>query len=194
MRNELTNKLMGYINEKIAMLDKPTPWAKASLARLRRGIGKAPNEVPEVWPITLGNLDEELAKSLYAENAIHAVLTLYALHKQGKDISLHSSGQKAPGFGHALARLRSGDSDKDAAIVRRFNTLATADDLVELTYHARGLIQLLRASDTPVMFDYARLAKELCDFQISAELRRKVIFNWGVAFYKTKKSEDNNHE
>lgn len=192
--------LMGYMNNKIKKLDESTPWAKASLAKLRRGVGKDPREDPEVWEIILGGLDADLAAKYdepsYAENAIYAALTLYALHKQGNDISLHIAGDKdnpGPGFGDAIAKLKKPDDNDNVAIIRRFNMLVTANDLTELAFHARGLIQLLRGCNQPVKFNYAGFAKDLYRFQFE-EMRRNVVFKWGEAFYKNRQAKDDNHE
>ena len=65
---------------------KNNSGGRARLARLRRGIGKAPGELPELWGEFLNGLPEELFRKnealKNAEWAIYISLTLFALHQQ----------------------------------------------------------------------------------------------------------------
>jgi CRISPR system Cascade subunit CasB len=81
-----------YVQQQIRRLcesvnESPT---RATLARLRRGIGKAPGSMPEIWDITLNRLPEALVGKgelpSRGEWAVHTALTLFALHQQGKDL------------------------------------------------------------------------------------------------------------
>ena len=59
---------------------------KGILAQLRRGAGKKPGELPELWGMIFEKVPDELLgknEVSYAEWAIYTALTLYAVHRQG---------------------------------------------------------------------------------------------------------------
>ncbi|MDR3349338.1 MAG: type I-E CRISPR-associated protein Cse2/CasB [Acidaminococcales bacterium] len=183
-----------FVRKKIILLDKETPWAKAALAKLRRGAGKPPGETPEIFDVTLGNLPEELASRgkiaesgpTRAEWAIHTVLTLYALHRQGKAATMNMETKEIAGkkiYGNSLgaAARKLVKSDNEETIKRRFDTIATAKDLAELAHHARGLVQLFKADDIPL--DYPRLAEDLYWYQFP-DHQNKLILRWGEDFWR----------
>jgi CRISPR system Cascade subunit CasB len=163
------------------------------LAKLRRGIGKEPGAVPDILEITTGNLPDELAHGKgpsFVERAMHTALTLYALHRLGKGESMHAGGtakDDKPGdgdsFGRAAGRLIKPDKSNEGAVKRRFDAIATARDLAELSQHARGMIQLLRAADIPIKFDYERFAKDLYMY-CHPDTRTQVRLQWGRDFYR----------
>ena len=61
---------------------------RAELAKLRRGIGKSPGSMPELWDMTLAQLPEALSGKghLTRRMGCGGTLTLYALHQQGKTL------------------------------------------------------------------------------------------------------------
>ena len=180
-----------FVISKIAALEKDTPWSKAMLAKLRRGIGKHPGATPEIWAITLADAPEEWHSSRLnpsrEENAVHAALTLYALHRQGKDHSMSVSGKTDKGInvgdsiGGATARLIKPDNSNLDAVKRRFDVMATATDFLELAYHAKGIIQLLNNDDKKL--DYPRFASELYAYQIPGRADG-IRLRWGEDFYR----------
>jgi CRISPR system Cascade subunit CasB len=182
-----------HVGLRIARLDEDTPWARAMLAKLRRGAGKEPGEVPDILEITVGDLPEELTRDngpSPAERAIHTALTLYSLHRQGKSDSMHSKAVEKDGkpkagdsFGRATGRLIKPDKSNEAAIKRRFDAVVTAQDPVALSWHARSLVQLIRAADIPVKFDYERFAADLHDW-CYPDSRDHVRLYWGRDFYR----------
>jgi CRISPR system Cascade subunit CasB len=178
------NDVYQFVASRIKQLHRESPWQKAMLAKLRRGVGKSPGEVPEVWEVTLENLPEALegrgGEPSYAEWAIHISLTLYALHQQGKSEMANRPGVP---FGAAVSRLIDSRGDNASAVKRRFDAVITAKNIDELSHHARGIIQMLKAKD--VGFDYPRFAQDLYGLQFSHEKRRTVCLQWGRDFYKT---------
>ncbi|MDR1398085.1 MAG: type I-E CRISPR-associated protein Cse2/CasB [Desulfarculales bacterium] len=167
---------------------------KADLARLRRGIGKAPGSQPELWQVILEDLPESLLSSSgepsCGEWAVHTALTLYALHQQGEDAEKHCVSKEGISLGSALRKLAP-DRDNDEAIKRRFDAAATAGDFVELAHHLRGLIQLMKAKN--IDLDYPALTRDLYWFQIM-DKKDSVRLKWGQDFYRVEKEEksDNN--
>lgn len=176
--------------EKIERLLEESPWSRAMLAKLRRGIGKQPGELPELFEIVLGDMPEDLfSKGLepsYSEWAIYTALTLFALHQQGKDHPMSVAGKtenKKTGnsFGAAVGYLVKQDRDREPAIKRRFDAVATANEFIEFAHHARSMIQLLRAGD--IALDYPRFTEDLFWYQFD-ETRNRVRLRWGEDYYR----------
>jgi CRISPR system Cascade subunit CasB len=174
-----------FVCRKIELLDANTPHSNGMCAKMRRAIGKHPGAVPDIWGVTLDGLPTEARSNdgnpHPAELAIHTALTLYALHRQGKDTSMNQRGQP---FGRAVAALVT--EDNMTAIKRRFDAVATSSEVSELAHHARGMIQLLKASGVPL--DYSAFAYDLYRFHQEAD---RVRLRWGEDFYsKQDKSAD----
>ena len=179
-------KIHGYVAGQIQKIQAlPEHPNKAMLANLRRGIGRAPGDIPALWGAFLQDLPLELqsdrGKASPAEWAIYTALTLYALHQQGQSSSMHRSGNRLGCAVHKLA------APEESSVFRRFNALATASSAEELAHHLRGIIQLLRREGIPL--DYAQLAEDLYWMQFSATAPR-VRLRWAEDYYHMP-SEDN---
>ncbi|SDB89690.1 CRISPR system Cascade subunit CasB [Raineyella antarctica] len=142
------------------------PRSRAQLAQLRRGVGKEPGSVPEIWDLTLDGLDGagQGQAATPEENAVHIALTMFSVHQQAKPMLMHTSTP----FGQAVRRLAStlessSEDVHEGPVYRRFTQLATAASLDELTHHARALVTQMRSAD--VGFDYGRFADDLVAFQ-----------------------------
>lgn len=159
------------------------PTARAQLAQLRRGLGKSPGALPEIWQLTVGAVPESLRwerdEPTRAEQAAHAAMALYAVHQQSQTLPAHVPGIS---FGAATARLRSADSTSDAAVTRRFMAVATAESLDEVLTHVRGLVTQLRGRE--IGFDYAAFADDLAAL-LSPTRKTNVRLRWGRDFYRT---------
>ena len=156
--------------------------SKAELANLRKGIGRIPGDIPELWGLVLQDLPEELlsksGEPTKAEWAVYTAITLFALHQQSKDIPMHKEKES---LGIAIGELVSSEDDRER-VGRRFNTFASSMDMEEAAYHLRGLIQLLKSKSIPL--DYATLACDLYDYQWSEESRARVRLRCGQDFYR----------
>jgi len=185
-------QVAAFVQRKLSILshNADVSKVKAQLAKLRRGVGKPPGSQPELWEITLGELPEALLsrsdRPTFGEIAIHTALTLYAVHQQGKDLSTHNMNRDESTLGVAARKLRDSDQSKADAIRRRFHAVAMADSMEGLSWHLRGFVQLLRASNIPL--DYPRLTEDLFWFQFT-DKRDGVRLKWGQDFYRTQKSE-----
>ena len=186
--NSDAKELYAYIQRKIGMLaqSRNESWVKATLAMLRRGVGKAPGALPEVWPITLGDMPQTLvgqgAAPSKAEWAAHTALTLFALHQQGRDPRTECMSRDNAVFGSAVRRL-SPDQEIAETVKRRFDAAVTADTPDEFAHHLRGLVQLMKQAGIPL--DYPALGEQLYWFQYP-ERRDAVRLEWGRAFYRGK--------
>lgn len=88
-------------------------------------------------------------------------------------------------MGSAIRKLALTEDDENAELNRirnRFNKLATASDIQELTTHLRGMVNLLRANN--IKMDYASLAVDLYRYNYP-EARAKVRLKWGQDFYRS---------
>lgn len=193
MSQELSRKqlLKQYMENRLRWLQTlPEHPRKAQLADLRRGVGHAPGELPELWGAFLQEIPEKLQGKndedtpTKAEQAIYLALTLYALHQQGQTVSMYKEGE---GLGKAARLLvPSGQEPGESSIQKRFNMLATATQMPEISHHLRGMIQLLRANGIPL--DYVQLAADLYDLQIP-EAIPCVRLRWGRDFYYDRKAD-----
>lgn len=187
----------------LRILNNPSDSAaRAALANLRRGVGHAPGELPQIWGDFLLDMPEELCghgdRISPAEWAVYTAVTLFALHQQGKDRThepMHRRGEEGkPGnsLGAAANRLIENEDDRER-IAHRFYPAATADDMAELSHHLRGLIMLFRAKGIPM--DYVGLAGDLYRFQFP-ETKDIVRMKWGRDFcqYRGQNEEDNSSE
>ncbi|NEC27312.1 type I-E CRISPR-associated protein Cse2/CasB [Streptomyces sp. SID8111] len=168
--------------------------AVAALARLRRGAGREAGETPDLWSLidteplhahTVGSRPLSEQQLTYAENALHATLTLWAFHQQSRGTPMHRghTRERPAGLGAAVRRLMPSDG-VDEAVRKRLVRAGTAPDLVTLTQRLRDLVTLLRRDDIPL--DYALLAGQLYVWQWPdgpASVRRR----WGRSFHEQRR-------
>ena len=145
-------EVRNYVNRQIRRLaESPNESSvRADLANLRRGIGKKPGAMPELWAFTLEGLPEQHlsrdGEPTYGEWAIYTALTLFALHQQGTPIKTKCASSDERTFAAAVATIIESDEDLKR-IKRRFDATTTAQSMSELSHHARGLIQLFKSSN-----------------------------------------------
>lgn len=94
---------------------------------------------------------------------------------------MHVDGE---GFGTAIRRLANPQDAAELAmpVLRRFNALATADNLDEQLHHARGLVQLMRRES--IGFDYGTFAEDLARLQDPAHADA-VRLRWARQFHRS---------
>ena len=172
----------GYVQDRAS--------AVAALAKLRRGVGKQPGELPDLAQWTAPGLfvqnyhSDEIAPEEYAA---HAAITLFAMHQQShRSEYMHRTGRSLGASARKL-RFTLGEHG-EAGVLRRFNAVGTASDFTELLRHARGLVQQFRSKG--IWLDYAMLAddlRKLMDPATAPGVRNR----WGRHFYRPpRKAED----
>ena len=186
-------KIRRFVSSKLDWLHKmPENAYRAELANLRRGAGKKPGDLPELWGAILRDMPEEFqgkdGEASREEWAIYIALTTFAVHQQGRSQNEWMSSD-CP-FGSAVHKLAPSD-DTLERVLRRFNAFATAADIDEAAHYLRGLAQLLRSEG--ISFDYPALAADLYYFQFP-EYASKVRLKWGQDFYCIKKKENEDNE
>ena len=185
-----------FVYKKLQRLQAlPLNQRRAELAELRRGIGHAPGEIPELWGSFLLEMPEEfqgIRTASHAEWAIYLALTYYALHQQGNETDMNQEGF---GLGRAVRELAERNTSaqewESSSVLQRFNALATAKDIHEISHHLRGLIQLLRsAKGGGIPLDYPLLAAELyglqCDAPGLTHIPADIKLRWGQDLYRNK--------
>lgn len=153
----------------------------ADLAALRRAASQPPGADPRIWELTLADVspwarDDEITP---AEHAVHAAMTLYALHQQSRSTPVHRRGV---GLGAAVRELGRTTS-AEAAVRRRFEAFGTAATFGELLHHARGLVRQLRSAG--VVLDYGRLTQDLLDWQDPNRVSA-VRLRWGRDYHRVR--------
>lgn len=182
-----------HVRQKLAWIAKnhESSSVKALLARLRRGVGKAPGSQPDLWDITLSALPESLlSKSdepTHGEWAVHTALTLYATHQQGQDLSKQSMDKSGVSVGDAARNLIAPDRSNEEAVRKRFHALALADSPESLAWHMRSFIQLLRANS--LALDYAKLTEDFYWYQ-NMDRRDGIRLRWGQDFCRFAPTHD----
>ncbi|MET7639612.1 type I-E CRISPR-associated protein Cse2/CasB [Streptomyces sp. NPDC005438] len=162
--------------------------AVSRLAQLRRGAGKAPEEVPELFGLTgterLYTEGGRGRSSKHAPVAVHLAVTLYALHQQSqRSHRMHVPGRRLGGAVRAL--MPPGEIDE--ALRRRFVRVAGADSANVLAYRLRDVVLLLRRAGEPL--DYARLADQL-ERALDSGKRLQVRQEWGREFHSWRPPKD----
>ncbi|MFD0683737.1 type I-E CRISPR-associated protein Cse2/CasB [Actinomadura fibrosa] len=160
--------------------------AVGALAQLRRGAGKLPQDVPDLWGVTGAErlfehplLSRDNQQATRAEAAYFLAVTLYALHQQSQSRPMHKRGVD---LGQAVRKLMP-PNDIDEPIRRRFVRAGTAATPEILAYRLREVVSLLRGDGIPL--DYGRLARQLYRAQTPggmSEVRR----DWGRSFHTYK--------
>lgn len=181
-----------YMNKQLNSLidQKDTSVGKARLARLRRGAGRVPGEIPELWGEFLNGMPEKFISSngepSREEWAIYISLTLFALHQQGNTNSVNCKGTSLGSAAMQLMEKGKDENEERERVLHRFGPVVTAKDMPELSHHLRCLIQLFSSKD--ISLDYEMLAEDLMWFQFD-DKRKNVQLRWGQDFYY-KKGED----
>ncbi|MDB4873142.1 MAG: CRISPR-associated protein Cse2 family [Gemmatimonadales bacterium] len=173
-----------YVTELQRGYRADTSAAAATLAQLRRGAGRLPQDMPELWGLTgAERLYQALPSSgsdtdaSRAEGAMFLAVTLYALHQQSRpDLGMHKAGID---LGAAVRRLMP-NGEIDEPIRRRFTRAGTATTLSTLAYRLREIVSLLRRESVPL--DYALLAQHLYQAQLPGGMQQ-VRQSWGRSFH-----------
>lgn len=195
-----TNEVKACVTQQLRRLQVlPEPQRRAELAELRRGVGHQPGDLPALWGSFLEQIPEPLRGSdgpSAAEWAVYTALTLFALHQQGEaGVSVNQPGRTLGGAVRQLAvsSVAPGQDWTESSVLRRFNALATADSMPEVSHHLRGMIQLLRREGIPL--DYPQLAVDLYQYQF-VDGAPNVRLRWGRDLYAipTEKTKENEKE
>lgn len=195
MRMSRRNEIGQYITKKIRSFQESND--NASLAKLRRGVGHRPGELPELYGILLKDMPDSFWNAqgdiTVEEWSCYISLTLFAWHQQGNDLKkqcVHTS-EKYESIGKAMRRLVSAydDSNAEERVQKKLQTLITSKDMEEFAYHLKGIITLIRKEGMAI--NYSELAEDIYSFQF-VDSRNQISLKWGQDFYRVSKEEKNN--
>lgn len=151
---------------------------RGALAALRRGLGKEPGTVPEMYRHVEPYLQG--ASKLQTE-AAYLVASLFGLHPVVWDPT--GDHPRNTSFGWSLRHIRfrgEGSNEENEGVARRF--LATlACHLPALPTHLRQLLTLLHSRWDTTPMDWERLYWDVADWE---DLDRKVQRRWAEAFWR----------
>jgi CRISPR system Cascade subunit CasB len=155
-----------------AKADRATRADRASLAALRRGLGKEPGEAAEMFPYVIpwcGNEPE------YRQNDYFLVTALFASHqgRRGPHAGINSAQRNSLGGSFELLAK----SAESGSIEKRFVALLNASR-EDLTSHLRYAISLLKAHEIGV--DWAQLLHDLRGWEWSG---RSVQRRWAEGYW-----------
>lgn len=156
---------------------------RAAMAALRRGLGKAPGEAPEMFPVLLPLLPQE-GLSRRDEWVAYLVASLFALHPLSWPEAAGERGRHD--LGASLRRLAE-QTDSEGPERRLVALLNSEPD--DLPHHLRGIISLLRAAKTPVPVDWVQLAWDLRRWD---DRERTVQRRWATSFWGGRRDEASN--
>lgn len=162
------------------------PAQVSQLARLRQAAGRPIGSDLALLAFTTGGFyrpDARLPhKPTEREQAIHAAITLFAVHQQSRRTKpMHQAGVGVGDAARQLANHEDGRSKE--SVRRRFEQLGKAKSWDSVQIYARSLIQQLRAHDIPL--DYGRFAADLVALLDPARANA-VRVRWGREFYRLK--------
>ena len=184
--------IVSYVKKRIAELSqKDTGQTRAELAKIRRGLGKMPYEVPESWGAVFKYMQQDefdnlIGKRLYnaaeAENAVFTAMTLFAMACQGRENK--SVNNEEVRFGKALSILAGSKDDDRIRIYKYLTRLVSCTKFEGFVVHLRRLCQMLHTVN--VGMNYADLARDLYWLQFNKECRYRVILKWNHDFHNCK--------
>lgn len=146
--------------------------ARAALAALRRGLGKAPGEAAEAARYVFPWLQQDASSQQV--DAYFLVAALFATHQ----LSWHrGENDRALNLGGSFRRLAPPDSDDGAGAQRRLVALLNAHP-EELSRHLRHAVSLLKAHEVPI--DWAQLLRDVHEWTYEG---RPVQLDWARAYW-----------
>ncbi|MSQ44455.1 MAG: type I-E CRISPR-associated protein Cse2/CasB [Chloroflexi bacterium] len=165
-----TGPTTAFINSLTHLVDRGD---RASLAALRRGLGKAPGDVASMHPLVVPYLPDD-AHHPRNDEAWYLVGSLFGLHP-----SPLRGERRGLNFGATLRQLRDARGDAGGpGIDRRMVAILNAhrDDVGT---HLRQAIGLLRGGDWPV--DWAQLLRDILAWD---HPERPAQRGWARAYYR----------
>ena len=154
---------------------------RAALAALRRGLGRPPGTVPEMYPYVVRFLPKKAYPNSWTEQSYYLIAALYALHPESADKG---------NLGTHFARKLDPNPDLNAAVERRFTALLTAhpDDLAD---YLRQAISFLKSKDVEI--NWHQLMWDVRDWG-NPDRQNWVQKRWAREFWGRRDDEDEKPE
>ena len=160
------DRLITYLKD----LAKP-PKNNAALASLRRGLGKKPKTVMEMFPY----LGQFLSRDPNYETAVFIIAALFAYY----DDAPSNIGN----LGASLQKIK----DESGTIEKRFVALLNADE-EELPHHLRQIIGILKSKS--IALNWEQLFFDVRNWK-NEKLKDSVQYFWAKEYWKDNYKEKN---
>lgn len=194
---EHLGRIIGRLQAEFLAGSAPTAWAQATLAKLRTGDINDPGGSPISWQLIFEDLPESLAgrgdEASKGERVIHQVLSLYAVHQQGRrPYAMHVAGRSLGRAARDLAWIDHA-AQANAGVVSRFHRLSSTTDESLRLGHLRSLITMLRSER--VSLDHAMLGRDLYQL-LHPGTHTRVQLRWARDFHyrPPKKTDDQQND
>jgi len=195
-RQQIKNLVSGKIRDINYALDYGD--GKNILANLRKGVGKEPGNIPEIF----GTILEAMPEDFYSKNGIptkeewacYTALTLFSWHQQGFDLKKQPMHiDDGNGFGIALRRLAESYDDVNAKnrVLKKLHVIISSTEITGFIYQLRNAITLLRGEG--ITLDYGLLAADIYDWQYP-DMKNSIGLKWGQDFFRNSFKEENKNE
>lgn len=155
---------------------------RATLAALRRGLGRAPGEASEMHSHVLRGV-RGFGLQARQEDAYYIVAALFALHP-GKSWRAGGDARHDTNLGASLGVLAK-ENKESSSVERRFVALLNCRK-EELPDHLRNIVSLLKSKDIPI--NWAQLIK---DINFWNNENRRVQRDWARAFWSDATEAEN---
>lgn len=192
----ITDAIHDYVAGQLSGLwSLPKPQRRARLAELRRGVGHQPATAGAVGQLPAGTAQRALGQGNGGRRVPGTIGSRVGglpcpdslrLHQQGEEnVSMNEKGCTLGRAVRLLAQNSAAAAQNwtESSVLRRFNALATADSMPEVSHYLRGMVQLFRGNEPKLKLDYPRLAVELYRFQLPDQAAN-VRLQWGRDLYQ----------
>ncbi len=152
---------------------------RATLAALRRGLGKSPGDAPEMFPIVVPRLPDR--GGAWVEHCHYLVAALFASHPQ--DWRGESPGWNDRNLGASMWRFKAAANQSEGPERRFVALLGTHAD--DVGTQLQSIVGLLRSKDVAV--DWEQL---LIDLQRWSRDDREVQRRWARSFWAAEHNEE----
>lgn len=171
-----------YVQTKVNLMDKNSEFSRYIISKLSNEVINSFGAIPGNRHLTLNELsgadqDFENRELSVEEWAVHATLTLYALHRRATQ---HSMNCVNISLGQAASHLFLINKGLGEVIHNRVRQCLLASDLKSFVRCAGGLI--IHFQKNNVKLDYPMLSEHLVDFQ-RREIHDDVLSFWACHYH-----------
>ena len=162
---------------------------RATLASLRRGLGKEPGSAGEMYPFVLPRIsdldegDESLNYWTWSQKCGFIVASLFAWHP----LNIEHDGSHGKNLGSSVLLLKQRNPAMEQGVERRFVALLNAE-AEETHEHLRTMVGLLKAND--IAIDWEQLLADLRGWNWR---NRPVQTRWARSYWRASDRSESNH-
>lgn len=166
---------------------------KGALAELRRSTAITDKGAEKIWPLIFSAMPKlsTNGKPTKLEIAVYTALHCYAAFQQGNDSFVFGQiprlkdkeESRENGVSLFTALREMNDSNEKKALDRRVTALLATTNISSATNSINHLVSILKGKKMGEKIDFAQLAEDLYNFQLSTKNARFVALKWGKDYY-----------